>query len=50
LANTLIFGEEKGDSHDPPIQDIEKNFGDIETIVSTMENYKQRGKPSSERC
>jgi hypothetical protein len=49
LANTLIFAEEEGNSHDPPIQDIEKKYGDIETIVSTTENYKQRGKLSSER-
>jgi hypothetical protein len=49
LANTLIFGEEEGDIHDPPSQGIEKKYGDIETIVSTTEHYKQRGKPSGER-
>jgi hypothetical protein len=25
-ANTLIFGEEEGDSHDPPIQILRKNM------------------------
>jgi hypothetical protein len=49
LVNTLILGEEEGDSHDPPIQNVNENSGDIETIVSTTEHYKERGKPSSER-
>jgi hypothetical protein len=49
LVNTLIFGEEEGDSHDPPIQGIKKNYGDIETIVSTTKHYKQRGRSSGER-
>jgi hypothetical protein len=47
-VNTLIFGEEEGDSHDSPIQDIEKKSSDIETIASTTEHYKQKGKPSGE--
>ena len=29
LDNTLIFGEEEGNIHNSPIQDIEKNSGDI---------------------
>ena len=49
MINTLIFGEEEGDSHDPLVQGVDKNSGDIETIVSTTEGHKQRGKPSSER-
>jgi hypothetical protein len=39
LINTLIFGEEEGDSHDPPVQGVDKFFGDIETIVSTTEGH-----------
>jgi hypothetical protein len=49
MINTLIFGEEEGDSHDPLVQGVNKDFGDIETIVSTTEGHKQRGKPSNER-
>lgn len=60
MINTLISGEEEGDSHEPPIQGVNKDYGppvqavnkdygDIETIVSTNEGHKQRGKPSSER-
>jgi hypothetical protein len=40
LANTLIFGEEEGDKHDPPIHNIERKYGDIETIISTTKHYK----------
>lgn len=48
LINNLIFREEDGDSHDPHVQGVDKNYGDIETIVSTTKHHKQRGKPSSE--
>jgi hypothetical protein len=41
LVNTLIFGEEEGDSHDPPIHGIKKNYGDIKTIVSSTKHYKK---------
>jgi hypothetical protein len=49
LINTLTFGEEEGDSHYPLVQGVDKNYGDIETIVSTNEGHNQGGKPSSER-
>jgi hypothetical protein len=48
LINNLIFREEDGDSHDPHVQGVDKNYGDIETIVSTMKHHKKRGKPSRE--
>jgi hypothetical protein len=47
-ANILIFGEEEGNSHDPLIQDMEKKYGDIETIVSTTKHYKKKGKHACE--
>jgi hypothetical protein len=49
MINKLIFGEEEGDSLDPLVQGVNKYSGDIETIVSTNEGHKQRGKISSER-
>jgi hypothetical protein len=49
MINTLTFGEKEGNSHDPPIHGVDKYSRDIETIMSTIEHYKQRGKPSSER-
>ena len=48
LINNLIFREEGGDSHDPHVQGVDRNYGDMETIVSTTKHHKQRGKPSSE--
>ena len=48
LINNLIFREKDGDSHDLHVQGVDKNYGDIETIVSTMKYHKQRGKPSRE--
>jgi len=35
LINTLIYGEEEGDTHDPIIQEVDRNPSDIETIIST---------------
>jgi hypothetical protein len=49
LTNTFIFGEEEGDSHDPLTQFVEKRTDDIETIVSTTDRYKQKGKVSNEK-
>ena len=40
IINTLIFEEEEGDSPDAPLHDVNKYFGDIETIVSTTEGHK----------
>jgi hypothetical protein len=48
LINNLIFREEGGASHDPHVQGVDTNYGDMETIVSTTKHHKQRGKPSSE--
>jgi hypothetical protein len=45
MINTIIFGEEEGDSHDPLVQGVNKDYGDIETIVRTIEGHKKRGKP-----
>jgi len=39
LTNTFIFLEEEGDSHDPLTQFVEKKIDDIETIVSTNDQY-----------
>jgi hypothetical protein len=44
LVNTLILGE-GGDSHDPPVQNVNENSSDIETIVSTTKHHKERGNP-----
>ena len=33
----------------PLVQGVNKDYGDIETIMSTTKGHKQRGKPSSER-
>jgi hypothetical protein len=44
LTNTFIFGEEEGESHDPLTQYVEKRTNYIETIVSTTNRYKQKGK------
>jgi hypothetical protein len=49
LINTFIFGEEERDNHDPLDECIEKKASDIETIISTMEQYKQKGKTPNER-
>jgi hypothetical protein len=49
LINTFIFGEEEGDNHDPPAECIERKAGDIETIISTTDQYKKKGKPSNEK-
>jgi hypothetical protein len=49
LINTLIYGEEEGDSHDPNIQEVDRNPGDIETVISTTKPHKERGKPSNEK-
>jgi hypothetical protein len=43
LINSFVSGEEENDSHDPNIQEDEKYSGDIETIISTTENHKERG-------
>jgi hypothetical protein len=49
LTNTFVFGEEEGDSHDPLTQIVEKRMDDIETIVSMTDQYKQRGRVSTEK-
>ena len=48
LINNLIFREKDGDSHDLHVQGVDKNYGDIETIVSSTKHHKKRGKRSSE--
>jgi hypothetical protein len=40
LINNFIFGEEEGDNHDPPAECIERKASDIETIISTTDQYK----------
>jgi hypothetical protein len=42
LINNIIYGEEEGDSHDPNVQEVDINLGDIETIISTTEPHKER--------
>jgi hypothetical protein len=37
--NTLIFEEEEGGSPDAPVHDVNKYFGDIETIVNTTKGH-----------
>jgi len=37
LINTFIYGEEEGDSHDPNVQEVYRNLGDIDTIIRTIE-------------
>jgi hypothetical protein len=49
LINTLIYGEEEGDIHDPNVQEVDKNLCNIETIISTTKPHKARGKPSNEK-
>jgi hypothetical protein len=49
LANTFLFGEEEGDSQDPPTPIVERKKEDIETIVSTTDQHKQRGRVENER-
>jgi len=39
MINTLTFCEEEGDSHDPHVQSVDKNSGNIETIVSTTKHH-----------
>jgi hypothetical protein len=49
LANTFLFGEEEGDSQDPPTIIVEKKTEDIETVISTTDQHKQRGRVVNER-
>jgi hypothetical protein len=49
LINTFLFEEEEGDSHDPSTDYIERKVGGIETIISTTDQYKKKGKPSNEK-
>lgn len=39
LINTFIFGEEEGDDHDPLVECIERKASNIETIISTTDQY-----------
>jgi hypothetical protein len=48
LINTLIFGEEEGDSHDPNVKEVDRNHSHMKTIISTTESHKERGKHSNE--
>jgi hypothetical protein len=49
LINSFVSGEEENDSHDPNIQEADRDSDDIETIISTTEHHKERGKPSNEK-
>jgi hypothetical protein len=49
LTNTFLFGEEEGDSQEPPAPIVERKTEDIETIVSTIDQHKQRGRVENER-
>jgi hypothetical protein len=49
LINTLVYGEEEGDSHDPNVQGVDRNPCDIKTNISTAEPHKERGNPSNEK-
>jgi hypothetical protein len=48
LINNFMFREEEGDNYDPLVDCIERKPSDIETIISTTDQYKQKGKPSNE--
>jgi hypothetical protein len=49
LINSVVSGEEENDSHNPNNQEADRDSGDIETVISTTEHHKERGKPSSEK-
>jgi hypothetical protein len=44
FSNTFLFGEEEGDSQNPQALSIEKKQDDIETIISTTDQHRQREK------
>jgi len=45
FTNTLMFQEEEGNINDAPMQSID----DIETMISSTTQYKQKGEGSNER-
>jgi hypothetical protein len=49
LINSSVNKEEENDSHNPNNQEADKDFGDINIVISTTEHHKERGKPSSEK-
>jgi hypothetical protein len=49
LINSVVSGEEENDSHNPNNQEADRDSGDIETVISTTEHHKERGKPSNEK-
>jgi hypothetical protein len=48
IANTFLFGEEEGDSHDPPTIIVEKETKDIDIVISATNQNEQRGRVVSE--
>ena len=49
LINSTISGEEENDNHNPNNQEADKDFGDIEVVISTTEHHREIGNPSSEK-
>jgi len=49
FASTFLSREEEDDIQNPQALSIEKEQGDIETIVSTTDQYRQWGKFVNER-
>jgi hypothetical protein len=49
FAKTFLFGEEEGDSQNPQGLPVEKLQEDIETIISTTDQHRQRGRVVNER-
>jgi hypothetical protein len=48
IANNFLFGEEEGDSHDPPTIILEKETKDIDIVISATNQNEQRGRVVSE--
>jgi hypothetical protein len=49
LINSFVSGEEDNDNHNPNNQEDNKDSGDIEIVISTTKNHKERGKTSNEK-
>jgi hypothetical protein len=49
FSKTFLFGEEEGDSQNPQGLPVEKLQEDIETVISTNDQHRQRGRVVNER-
>jgi hypothetical protein len=49
LLNLVVSREEENENHNPNNHEADRDFEYIETVISTTEHHKERGKPSSEK-